>query len=128
MSGFAVEGADSVEVVAAWTVPPSVITAVASGTGWMSLGQYYLPKSVTAKLDMVGQVSAAGLTLTARLWDVTDKLPVNGAISTTSLAPVRVLGDQVNLTGGRTYQVQVQCVGAAGDDKFGVIGAATISD
>lgn len=128
-SGFAVEGAASVEVVAAWTVPRTVVSAVAAAPGWMAIGEYYLPKSCTARLDVVGLVASAGLTLTTRLWDTTDKLPINGSVAISAVAtPTRSLGEAVQLLGDRTYQVQVQCVGAAGDDKFGVVLAATISD
>lgn len=128
MSGYAVEPANTVEVVAAWAVPQSVVTAVGAAPGWTSLGEYFLPKNCVAQLELVGLVSSAGLTLTLRLWDVTNKAPVNGAASTTSQAPVRVLGTKVELTGNRTYQVQAQCVGSVGIDKFGVVQSATITD
>ncbi len=127
-SGFAVEKAATVEVVAAWVAPETVVSAVAAAPGWSLLGEYYLPKSCTARLDVVGLVSSAGLTLTTRLWDTTDKAAVNGSVAITATAPTRALGTAVQLLGDRTYQVHVQCVGAAGDDKFGVICAATISD
>src|SRR5690606_41415316 len=87
MSGFAVEKASSAEVVAAWTVPQSVVTAVNSAPGWGSIGEYYLPKSVTARLDLVGLVSADDLTLHMRLWDVTAAALSNGAMSTSSRSP-----------------------------------------
>jgi hypothetical protein len=128
MSGFALEKAGTVEVVAAWTVPQRVITAVAVAPGWNSLGEFYLPKSCDAKLDVVAFVAASGLTFTARLWDTTAKAAVNGSVSTTSQAPTRLLGETVTLTGDRTYQLQVQCVGSAGDNKFGIVSAATITD
>lgn len=127
MSGFAVEQVNKFEVVAAWQVPYSVVASAASPP-WVCLGQYYLPATVLAKLDVVGMVSASGLTLSVRLWDTTTNQPVNGAVSTTSQAPVRMLGTQVELIGGRIYQVHARCVGTAGDTRFGIVSTATISD
>lgn len=129
MSGFAVEKVETLEVVAAWTAPQTVVTAVAAAPGWVSIGEYFLPKPVeSAFLELVGLVSANGLTLHLRLWDTASGTPVNGAVSTTSRSPARVVGERVSLQGARTYQVQAQCVGAAGDDKFGVVQTATITD
>lgn len=129
MSGFAVEKVKTLEVVAAWTVPKTVVTAVAAAPGWVNLGEYFLPKPVdSAFVELVGLVSANGLTLHLRLWDTVSGVPVNGAVSTTSRSPARVVGERISLPGNRTYQVQAQCVGAVGDDKFGVVQTATITD
>lgn len=130
MSGHAVTPATQYEVVAAWSVPQKVIGAVAAAPGWECLGEYYLPSTVkAAKLDVVGFISIAGITLDVRLWDVTAKAAVNGAVSITSiLTPVRAIGEAVTLTGGRTYQVHAQCTGAVGGTRFGVVTTATISD
>lgn len=134
MTGYAVEPVDTVEVVAAWCVPLSTVQAVSSAPGWKSLGEYFLPKGCIAQLEVVGLVSSVGLEMTVRLWDVTAKAPANGAVTTQSTAPVRVLGSKVELLGNRTYQVQAQCVDtgefevAIGDFTFGVVQSATITD
>src|SRR5690606_25730797 len=80
MSGFAVEKVTSLEVVAAWVAPKRVVPAVASSPGWYVMGEYYLPKSTMAQLDVVGCVSDASLTLRARLWDVQAAAPVPGEV------------------------------------------------
>lgn len=135
MSGYAVEQVNSVEVVAAWTVPPTVVTGRESAALWTSCGEYFLPKSVMAtQLELVGIVSTPGLVLRLRLWDTTANQAINGAAETESTAPVRVLGGKVDLTGNRTYQVQAQCVITGefeigeGDAVFGVVTSATITD
>lgn len=134
MSGYAVEPAATVEVVAAWAVPLSTVPAVSSGTGWVSLGEYFLPKSCTAQLEVLGLVSFEGLELTVRLWDTQAAAPVNGAVVTRSASPVRLLGSKVELPGNRTYQVQAQCVDTGeyeigiGDSTFGIVQSATITD
>ena len=128
LQGFAVEEATKYEVLSAWTVPATVVPGVASGTGWQTLGEYYLPGDVDARLDCTGLVSASGLTMTMRLWDTVTKQAVPGSVEISSQVPQRKLGPRVSLAGLQTYQVQVQVVGAAGDDKFGVVDSATITD
>lgn len=128
MSGFAVEKTTSLEIIAAWVAPKIVVPAVATSPGWYVMGEYYLPKSTMAQLDVVGCVSHASLTLRARLWDTTANAVVPGGVTITSLAGVRAKGAKVELTGGRTYQVQVECTGSTGEDRFGVAETATITD
>lgn len=126
--GFAVESATSVEIVAAWTTPATVVSAVAASPGWRVIGEYYLPKSCAARLDVVHLVSAVGLTSRVRLWDTLDGA-VPGSVETGAVVPTRSLGGMVQLTGGRTYQIQAECTGAApAYDKFSAVLAATISD
>lgn len=126
--GFAVESATSVEIVAAWTTPATVVSAVAASPGWRVIGEYYLPKSCAARLDVVHLVSAVGLTSRVRLWDTHDGSAVPGAVETGAVVPTRSLGGMAQLTGGRTYQIQAECTGASGETKFSRILTATISD
>ncbi len=128
-SGFALTTANSADVVAAYSAPKTVITAVASGTGWNVIGEFYLPLTVTAQLDVVGLVSDADLTMTARLWSVADKAAVTtlGTVATSSTSAVRLLSARNSLTGDRRYQIQAQVVGSSGLDQFGVVETATIT-
>lgn len=127
--GFAVETATSIEAVAAWVVPQTVLTATATAGTWYVLGEYYLPTTVSVSLDVTHQVSSALLTLQTRLWDVTDEAAVSNAlVSTSSVPAVRTLSPAVELAGARRYQVQSRCYGSAGPEFFGAVQAATISD
>jgi hypothetical protein len=128
MSGFAVEPVDALEVVAAWVAPKKTIPAVESSPGWFVLGEYFLPKSTMAFLDVAGCVSHESLTLRVRLWDVEAKAAVPGVAEIRSVAGQRSKGVRVQLIGNRSYQVQAECTGAVGDDRFGVVETATISD
>lgn len=126
--GFAVEDAQTVEIIAAWSSQKTFIYGVAASPGWQLLGQYFLPKSCAARLDVVHLVSASGLTSRVRLWDVDARAAVGGSVSSVALSPERSLGGRVQLVGGRSYQVQAECTGGVGADKFGVSLSATISD
>lgn len=128
LQGMAVEPATSVEVVAAWVVPKTVVSAVAAAPGWVVLGEYFLPKSTKARLESILSVSADGLTARVRLWDVTAGAALPGAVTRTSQVPARELGGVVSLVGNRSYQVQAECVGGEGEDQFAVIESAGITD
>jgi hypothetical protein len=128
-NGHALEPADTVEVVAAYSAPKKQIPAVATTPGWRVVGSFFLPRTVKARLDMIASVSASGLTCRARLLDLATNAPVSGSTATTtSQTPARALSGIVSLTGNRSYQIQVECTGATGDDKFADFETATISD
>lgn len=127
--GFAVEEATTIEVVAAWTVPKTVVSCVAASPGWEVLGQYRLPKSCVARLEVIHLTTHEDLTSRVRLWDSTAGEPVSGAVSTSSTEPTHSLGGKVQLIGGHSYQVQAECTGSpAASDKFSVVESATITD
>lgn len=127
--GHALENADTIEVVAAFSAAQRLILAVADAPGWYVLGAFYLPKSCDAMLELQGCVTDGALTLQARLFDIAAAQPVTGMlISSNPTVPTRMRSGLVTLTGAKTYQIQAQCFGAAGDDKFAVISDATISD
>lgn len=117
-----------VQIVAAYSTGKEVVQAVAESPGWHVLGGFHLTKSVTCRLEALGQVSAEGLTLRVRLWDMTALEPVGSPVQIVSLAPVRRLGGQVSLTGGRHYQVQAECVGGGTEADFGVVPAVTLTE
>lgn len=126
--GMAVESAAAAEVVAAWVVPPKNVEAVSATPGWEVLGQYYLPKTVSAKIEATMGVSAPGLTGRVRLWCVEDAVAVSGYIETMSEDMQRFLGPTVQLQGLKQYQFQAECIGSTGEDKFLVVSSATITD
>lgn len=133
--GFALTTASSIEVVAAYAAPQTVVPAVAATPGWQVLGAFYLPKSCSARLDALAMVSHASLTCRVRLYDVTDDASLTatarviaGGVSTSSTAPVRQLGGVVSLRAGHTYQIQAEVTGNAGDTYFGVVPTATITN
>lgn len=128
MTGFAVEQATSLEIIAAWVAPKRTVPAVESTPGWYVVGEYFLPKSTTARLDVIASVSHESLTCRVRLWEVESRTPVPGTVIVQSTVGVRALGPGVSLVGGRRYQVQAECIGNTGDDRFGVVEAATITD
>jgi len=129
MLSFGLETASSADVVAAYSAPQTVIPAVATTPGWYVVGHFYLPKSVRARLDMIMQVSGAGLSVNARLFDMQALAPVtSAACSSTSLTAERKLSPPVNLTGNRRYQIQVECIGTPADDAFALVSTGSISD
>lgn len=118
----------SVQIVAAYSTGQQVVQAVAVSPGWVVLGGFHLTQSVTCRLEALGQVSGEGLTLRVRLWDMRALEPVGSPVQIVSLAPVRRLGGQVSLTGGRHYQVQAECVGGSTEADFGVVPAVTLTE
>ena len=127
-SGMALEDADTVEVIAAYSAPKTVIPSVATTPGWVVVGEFPLPKSVSARLDANILVSAPGLTLRVRLYDMEDGAVSGATAQTTAQTSTRVLSGIVALQGGRSYQIQAECTGGTGDSNFGVVSSATISD
>lgn len=129
MLSFGLEKASSVEVVAAYSAPQTVVPAVSATPGWHVIGTFFLPKTVTARLDALIQVSKADLVVRVRLFDLHTLSPVSGFTSSTgSLLPVRALSPVAELTGNRRYQIQAECIGTPADDAFGVVSTASITD
>ena len=130
MTGFAVERAASVEVIAAWTVPRKNVTAAPSASAvWTSLGSYDLPRTTDAMLDVVGLVSHTDTTLEVRLWDEVTKAAINTLLSFTERVPTRKLGTILTLQGGRLYQVQARAITVFPSAwRFGAVLSATLTD
>src|SRR5690606_34476949 len=104
--GFALTKAASLEVIAAYASPQTIIEAVAETPGWQVLGAFYLPKSTQARLDALMMVSDESLVCRVRLYDATpgaivaaDRV-VPGFATTQSKTMLRRLGPVVTLTGG----------------------------
>lgn len=132
--GFALTQAASLEIVAAYAAPQTMVPAVAATPGWQVLGAFFLPKSTTARIDALMMVSDPSLTCRVRLYDATpgemnpSARVVPGFASSQSTTAIRRLGPVVPLTGGRLYQLQCEVTGDAGNDYFGVVPTATITN
>jgi hypothetical protein len=116
-----------VELSADIFVGKTTIAAVEASPGWHVLGEYRIPKSTPALLYAILCVSASGLTARVRFWCVDDAEALDSPVVSTSLVPAHVTSGEVNLEGGKRYQIQAECTGAAGDDKFGVILSAGVT-
>jgi hypothetical protein len=130
-SGFALEEATTTEVIAAYSAPAATFQAVSATPGWYVAGEFYLPQSCDARLDVIMSVSDSGLTARARLFDLSSTPPaaVSGAsVSTTSETPSRSLSGVVSLTGAHRYQIQVECTGGTGNEDFAAFQTGTITD
>lgn len=127
MLGLSQETSPIAELSVNMVVPTRTIPAVDASPGWHVLGEYPVPKTTPAKLFAVLVASASGLTVRVRLWDVTAKAELANAIASTSLLPEYAQGGEVDLVGGQRYQIQAECTGAAGDDKFATILSAGVT-
>lgn len=107
--------------LAAYFTGHRAVQAVEDSPGWHVLGGFHLDHSVTCRLEALGQVSAEGLTLRVRLWDTQDLQVVGDPVQITSTYLMRSLGSQISLEGGRTYQIQAECVGGDSEAEFGVV-------
>ena len=103
------------------------IEAVEATPGWHVLGEYRVPKTTPALLYAILCVSASGLTVRVRFWSVDDAVALDSPVVSTSLVPAYVTSGEVTLEGGKRYQIQAECTGATGDDKFGTILSAGVT-
>jgi hypothetical protein len=113
-----------IEVISLYSAPQTPIAAVAAEPGWFVIGGFFMPASATIRLDLIGSVSDDSLTLSTRLYCVTDGFAgvVGGSlVSLATVVDTRQLSSAFTLEGGRLYQVQAQVVGDAGDDFFGYV-------
>ncbi len=124
MEGLALTLEQSIEVVSMYSSSAQSVIAVATEPGWNVIGAFPMPATALIRLDMIGSVSDALLVMTARAYCITPGAvgEVSGSrVVLASVTDVRVLSGSFSLTGNRLYQVQVQVVGAAGDDYFGLV-------
>ncbi len=126
MQTIPVTDAPVVEIISAYAASNQQLPAVEEPPAWVIIGGFYMPRTATIRLEVIGVVSDGSVALTVRLFDVAGAAPVTG--STT--APIdgttdeRQLSGAFELTGGKVYQVQAQCIG--GEDEFGIIRTATL--
>lgn len=117
------------EIVCAYAAAQQDIPAVAAAPGWYSFAEFFLPKTVTGRLEVIGFVSAGGLVATCRLYDpdpAVDAAVSASLVSFSSLTSGRYLSSAVQLTGNKRYMIQCQCVGATGADKFATVKTASL--
>jgi hypothetical protein len=116
---------EQIEVISIYSSPEKSIDPVVSSPGWVVVGAFQMPITATIRLELIGLVSDASLTMNARLYCVTPAHygTVSGsAISLTSLLEAQEFSGLFELLGNRLYQVQVEVVGhASGSGYSGVV-------
>jgi hypothetical protein len=123
--GFGLTQTPEIEVLAAYAAPQGEIPAVEESPGWYVVGAFRLELTTTLRVELIGCVSAEGLTMRARLFDLTAVAPVASMqASLSALTDEAAYSARVELTGNRIYQIQVEVTGAVGADKFGVLRSA----
>lgn len=126
MKGHGLTSRPSLEVLSAYSAPQTDIESVATTPGWHVIGAFKMPTSAELRLELIGFVSGAGLTLRARFFDVTAGAPVaSSEASITATTDTIALGPVVTLTGGRLYQIQAECTGGGAPSQVATIRAAS---
>jgi hypothetical protein len=117
-----------IEIVSAYSTRQEEITAFDSGTTpdpWIVIGGFVVSLDVpSAKIQAIGLVTAAGLILRVRVFDVTARAPVAGMLTSISgTAEIRAEGTAGVLLAGHQYQFQAACtkVGAPAEDEFAIL-------
>lgn len=132
INGHALEEASSVEVITAYSAAMTTVQGVETTPGWYSVGLFFLPRTVeNVRLEVIGLVSqsGAGLSLNARLFSISDAAVVSGStLSITANAFTRALSGKINLTGQRSYMIQVECVGDDDLNDYAIVKTASITD
>lgn len=124
LSGLALTTEQVIEILSMYSSSAQSIVAVVTEPGWNVIGAFPMPTTADIRLDVIGSVSDPALTMTARLYCVTPGSvgEVSGSrASIASAIDTEVFSAQFTLQGGCLYQVQVQVVGAAGDNYFGLV-------
>lgn len=124
LSGLALTTQQVIEILSLYSAAQQSIVAVAVAPGWNVIGAFPMPTDADIRLDVIGSVSDASLTMTTRMYCVSPGFvgPVSGSsVQIASTTDVEVFSGVFTLQGGRLYQVQVEVVGAAGDDFFGLV-------
>lgn len=125
MRTIALTQSPQIEVISAFSAANQQVPAVNGASGWFVIGSFYIPITSLVKLEVVGLVSDAGLTMNVRLFDMTSAAPVSGtAVDVTALVDQRVVSGRVELAGGRLYQFQAQALSAS--NVFGVVKSAAL--
>jgi hypothetical protein len=129
LKGYAIQEQADTEIISAYAAAMQQVPAVAAAPGWFKVGSFYLPKSLErCRLEVIASVSDDDLTGTVRLYDSTVEAPVSGSdVSITSLSVETARSGGFSLVGDRTYFIQMQVVGASGDDQFGVLDTASLT-
>jgi len=130
LSSLALTKAETIEILSLYATANRPILAVAVEPGWEVIGAFPFPVTADIRLDVTGIVSDTSLTLTTRMYCVTDGFvgEVSGSrVLLSSTTDDQGYSSQFTLTGGRLYQIQSQVVGNAGDSYFGYVRRAAPS-
>ncbi len=103
-----------VEIIAAYAATNQEVDAVEEAPAWVVVGAFYMPKTFSCKLELIGSVSLAGTEMIARLYNVTDAAVVSGSITPVidGTTDERQLSGAFELLGAKLYQMQVQVINA----------------
>ncbi len=129
MQGFALTQDQITEVLSVYATAEEYVDAVAATPGWTVIGGFLMPASVNVLVDILGAVSDVSLTLRVRLYDITTGsvgIVSGSTASLTSTTDAQAFSGVVTLTGGHTYQFQMEVTGNAGSGFFGVTRRATL--
>jgi hypothetical protein len=125
VKGYGLTSRPGIEVLSAYSAPQTDIESVATTPGWHVVGAFKMPLTAELRLELIGFVSGAGLTLRARFFDVTAGAPVaSSEASTTATTDTIALGPVVTLTGGHLYQIQAECTGGGAPEQIATVRAA----
>lgn len=123
LSGLALTKEETIEILSLYSSSAEQIGAVSAEPGWNCIGAFPMPVTADIRLDALGSVSDDSLTMTIRLFDVTEGSvgPVSGSeVRINSTMPdTQAFSGAFTLAGSHSYQVQCQVVGAVGDGFFG---------
>lgn len=103
-----------VEILSSYTATNQQLPGVASAPAWVPIGAFYMTTDAPVKLEAIGSVTFAGMSLSVRLFDVAGAVPVDGSTTDaiTAMIDTRVLSGAFDLPGGKVYQMQAQCIGS----------------
>lgn len=127
MEGLKLSFDELVEVISTYTATEQAIQAVTASPGWYVVGAFKMRASLNVFLSGVVSVSDASLTLRARLFDLTDKVPVPIQLATQSIIDAYASSGSAELVGQHIYQMQIEVVGNAGEQYFGSMKSLTLA-
>lgn len=110
------------EIVTTFQSPEVAIEAFSDATHYHILGAFVPQVSASARLEVLGLASKAGVILRAWIFDTVEAALLTGSLVTISqVADTIRRGQAVELRAGRTYQIFVSVEApAVGPDAFGV--------
>lgn len=123
LSGYATTIDPVEDIVCAYTTSPTQIPANAD-TPPIVIGEFSVPTAVRCRLEIIGFVSAAGVTVTAAIYNPTLMQGSNTYISDRIAAKSK--SQPVDLVPGVVYQICAACVGWQSPLNFGVVRTAGI--
>lgn len=130
MAGVSIKQTSSaeVEVISAYSAPNTFLAGVAATPGWHVVGSFFVALAAEdVRLEAIGIVSDASLRMRVRLFDLKDLEVLDGSLTILeSLVDARATSGLFDLPGARTYQIQAEVIGGAGDTLFGVLKSATL--